>query len=296
MKAHPIALSALVENIGAFGTKGVANNSLLRNPFRTPMLIDQINFAIEMDVAANSGGDGGTTMQVEFSLGPLQLSRGYQPISAFCKTMDWAALAETNYLNWSNWIWRPAKPIYIPAGEYLVPTFYNAGLCSGTRDVRITYIGRSLPKGYADPKTVDLPWVTSFVGTTRAGGTDFTDQSNEIDLANPFTVPLNLYRMTGRVSNSSSSTQQDSMCQQSATVPVAAAYTFIRMVSSDNNVIICNDTPMHLVFGTPQALDIKTILEPNSFFRAFLIENYASIGGTSYTPVISILGDREVRL
>lgn len=99
-----------------------------------------------------------------------------------------------------SYSWRLKYPMYVPPGGVLVPTFEHLGQTHLSLHVDVIYVCNSLPASYKPPAKLMYPWVGSYSSksfdnfTATAAG---RDQSTELDLLNPFSVPLEVSRLVG---------------------------------------------------------------------------------------------------
>jgi hypothetical protein len=172
--------------------------------FRKPVLIDEIRFSI-------TGGDIpranlGAFVYVKLSLGQMYLMRDPVPVASLASFMsidDEEYPGESYGLginSVSTYRWRLPQPLYIEAGQYLLPVFSRAVNDPFPNETAIipfiSYAGRTVPPQAPRPKVIAVPYVAPFVTPLNPSGRYV--QSNERHLFNPFDKPLQIQRMTGR--------------------------------------------------------------------------------------------------
>lgn len=219
MQSDPIILSAQA-HLEPGSSAGV-NAAALKNPHDLPMELLWVRFSVYPDVPPIQGQTIlcsviGNVIGVKMDLGKVPVVDAGMPISCFgTERDDWdsdnmfvtysvptPAPATAVTVRHNIYTWRLKHPLLIPAGATLVPVFQHYGQVPFPVFVRVTYMCRSLeraPKG----KTRWVPWVTSW----RSKGFDVTndlletvryDESSELDIVNPFDVPVAVARLTGR--------------------------------------------------------------------------------------------------
>lgn len=203
--ADPVILfTTCVVEAGGNGSPDVAK---LTNPDHLPMEILEIRFRIyPTDTSVGSySAITGMAIGVKMDLGSIPVVDADFPISLFGSVRDSYEFGQSE-LTPSRAIpmtfaWRLAHPLYVPAGATLAPSFTHLGQSAFPVNVDVVYIAR-LATG-AKPAVVRVPWVTKYTSKSfdisQAAPAD-KDSSNSLDIANPFSVPLFLSRLVGRVS------------------------------------------------------------------------------------------------
>lgn len=253
-------------------------STLLSNPFFAPMWIDSINIYVD-----NSYQD---IIRTELRLGNAYLTAApvpslllFEPSTQFTRVYDDRA----SY-------WQLSRPLFIPQGQFLLPRFYHSGDGgTATQSVRVTYTGRSFEPGDPLPDEYWMPYVAPYVATTRAGGvSDFTDDSSESTLRNPFSESLEIVSLNGSLLPNNGS---------SFTGAVEFQQTQVRGVNQDSVVVIRDGTEFFTLFGNQNAFRTAFSLPPNGFIVLYLNENYASISAlnTAIHPRFSMVGYRKVK-
>jgi hypothetical protein len=215
---HPIALStsvtitnsATADQTISPGTAG------LTNPTRFGMFLDEIRIAATAKPASNTPPTVFPLayLSAQFTLGSWRLSDTHVPVLLYgsnSRAGDYTAYP--SYLSEASQpgtaaqsssvsgtiSWRLPKPLYIPPGDTLIPTFRRlAATYSGGRfdfRVRVTYLGRVVDM--FRPRLVDVPYVNFFRHPT--GTPARSSGIAERGFHNPFQGPLTIERFVGRV-------------------------------------------------------------------------------------------------
>lgn len=190
----PILFASPTTSVVA-GRSALADTGALSTKFRRPFWIDEIRlssyFITNTIVATNS-----YAMQARFKLGPYALSDRYIPfpnyapfLNIYNENFD-SFGGPDGYVAWYRW--KLPKPLFVPAGMTLVCDFFRPlGKTPATASADVAYAGRYLRGKEPTPAEVDVPWVTMFDPATDA----VFAQSSELDLYNPFQVPLSVQRL-----------------------------------------------------------------------------------------------------
>jgi len=275
----PILLSGVITPPGIGATQGLADSSLMQNPFNTPMWIDEVR------MRRVSGSGNSLDTHLKLTLGRIPVTHGFVPVGALGKRL--AGFTSNGDFDDPLYLtWRLPRPLLIPAGEYLVPMLYAASSASGWR---ISYAGRSLPKEFAIPPIVQVPYATPFVAATRVDPTDDTTQvSHETDLVNVFDVPLFVQRFVGRL-----------LVDSAWNAYASRELLMLRMYDSIGKILVRDETPFGHVFSELEdSWTVHTQLAPKGFYTATLLENYSLLarGAGAVQAAITLVGHREVDL
>lgn len=190
----------------ASGSIATPNMTELAYPFRKPVLIDEIRFDLYRDDPGGSESkfvNLGALVYVKLQLGQHYLMRDFVPIWLLGTLMTLEeeqgvdAYAATPVLV-SHYRWHLPEPLYVEAGQTLVPVFSsvpNAFASTAAINAQVSYAGRVVPPQTKRPSKIVVPYAAPFV--TTFGNT--YQQSNEYNLFNPFSAPIKVQRLTGRV-------------------------------------------------------------------------------------------------
>ncbi len=292
--ASPVHLSgSLVLTSGSSGTVPV---EALKNPMGQDMELLEVKFelsgALLGDVAAF-----GATIQCELSMGAYKLTNGAIPVWGFgrAENLDGELKVDsTDTKAFLSYSWRLPRPLFIPAGAVVTPSFSHAGLISSSINVRIGYSARTV---FTKPKKIYMPWVAKYNTKTfnpiSAAG---VDSSSELDLVNPNAEALNLQRFTGRALYLNSDGGSETAPQSFGT-----QYLMMRMVDSYGRPIVPNFTPFRSVFHALTRswdMDNGAQLDPGAFYKVTIRKDatsYESATGVgSGQAFITMVGWREL--
>lgn len=285
MQSDPIILSA--ETRLEPGSSSGVNTAALKNPHGLPMELLWVRFGIYpilpdslADIEGSfTGALTGMVVGVKMDLGKLPIVDSGVPINTFGTARDdWDVLnfffQETNVRIAHNiYTWRLKHPLYIPPGSTLVPLFQHYGQIPFPAVVRLTYMCRTLSAPKKDKK-LWVPWVTSwrsksfdFEASPNVDPTILYDESSELDIVNPFDVPVFVARFGGRQSLVSPDTNYQNS-ETSVTEPSFAPLAdsgdeniVLSIKSSTGDEIVKNDTH----FGGLFPLNLKVWDIPGSW-------------------------------
>lgn len=269
----------------------------MQNPFRTPMLIDEIRFR------TNALGffNGLMSSKVEILLGRSPLTNGMVPIGNLCKVLlDGNFGSDGGALPYFHHTWKLPKPLYVPPEELLTCRLHYSGEFGGsaTTVMQVTYAGRSLPSNFPRPKTQWLPWAAAFQTASLAltdGNSDETI-SDQADLVNPFDEPLRVQRFIGRTLRNNNLAANELGQQAGDQAP--STMTFVRAVDSFGNILVRDPTPFtHLFQFVDRTWTVNAVLPPKGFYLFQINRDYTiTVANTSFAHAISMVGYREVKV
>lgn len=179
--------------------------------------------------------------------------------------------------------WKFPKPFYLPSGSAFSVQLQRNG---GTKDqvyttninAHLTVRGMQVAENDAIQAMKNgrqngnpIPFMASYVPTT------FPNKSNNLDLANPFLIPLQLQRMTGRCVGTNT-------CQGVDTGNIATVKL------SDTRIVTAEPTGMLTMFGSTQlAWTFTRVLDPGEYISAEL----ATSNSAQSAPQVAIIGYRN---
>ena len=327
MNPHsPLLLQAQFTVPVAGGSFGLADSTKLENPFQAPMWLDEIRFRLPAAGAVSATlGLNWSSFRIELKLGETTITKGFVHMGLFGKVLN-DGIESANFKpqeslsTYQNspyvFTWRLPKPLFIPAREFLRPTFYfdpvmpNAGLVTN-QVVTLIYCCRPLPRGTPTPKTVQIPWVTFYqpVDIDTAAPVDRVDQSTPSDLYNPFDQDMHVQRFVGRLMGREYGENNEYMGLASANVNLTTGIpttgTFVSAQDSFNNILIRDPTPFaHVFSAVDRAWTVNCVLPPKGFYL-FTVDRLWAAFTSSATNVnqfnfnksvgISMVGWREVQ-
>lgn len=195
-------------------TDGIVPNASLANPLGLPMELLEVRFRLlprgaEGDAASLSG----LGLGVKMDLGKVPVVDAYMPVGTFGTSRDSYELQPYVYndveggslaLSFpSIFSWRLKYPCFIPANSALACVVRPLGQNQFPVSVDVAYIVRTWDMRRPIPATSKVPWASSYESkgfdyiTTAPAGSDV---SSNLDIINPFSVPLELARFGARVS------------------------------------------------------------------------------------------------
>lgn len=202
----PILFSTSFQTL-AEGGGAIPDTAELTSPFRRPMLIDEVRFSYISPLGVDATLAPSIRCKLVVGRTAITSTRdggGFVPIWAFGPRLggDKSIEAVTDAIFAANvkaghFRWRLPKPLFIPAGQSIVPSFYRQqdGL-GGTARVAVAVVGHQLgDAAKVTPAKVDVPFVAYYEQPVNQAASI----SSELDLVNPFRVPLNCQRFVFRI-------------------------------------------------------------------------------------------------
>jgi len=276
-------LLSIAENAGV--TPDMAD---LGYAFRRPIWIDEVRF---MCMIPNLAFAGGFSVRANLRLGRMQITGSrnnpFVPIWSFGTRQQPLGLVDQvvdTVANqcWSHFRWILPKPLYVPAGQILMSTFFRQADGGGAGGkVGVAYAGRTVAPGTPMPSKISVPYVGVYEPPAGAASAI----SSELDLVNPFLVPLKVQRFTMRVLDSTGAGLIKAENLQSG------ANRQITMKDSSGYDIVTDAAPMLEVgFGARRAWTFNRTLGPKERF----IVNYNNLAPSeSVFPTIAMVGWRD---
>lgn len=276
--------------VNANGTLGVLDVAKIKYPGNKAILIDQIVFA-------NQGPALGA-MQVSLKVGKLPITAGYVPVALFGEFANNPTNSTSAPNAWDVYNWRLPKPILVPAGEILDPTFFNQGKIglSTSLVVQITYFARVV-EPHEIPNQLWAPWVASWESVQRAGGADYTDQTTETDLYNNTESPLYVERLMGVIASLYPGAADRLLDSNQFYPEVGQSLITIQVVDSQGVPCVRDAVPFsHLFDQESYSWRAGSILPPGGYYLAFLDLDLSGVhvSYAGFTPMISLVGHREI--
>jgi len=188
-------------------------NEQLANPFGLPIEILAVRFRVYPIHSDNGGRQRtvGGSIKVKMDVGNAAIAADF-PISDFGTMrdtmesepiLDSVANDALSRVSPTTYDWRLKYPLFIPVGKVLATVFTPVGLNANPVRIEVLYIGRTWDMSKPIPSRVKVPWATSFESKTfeYATGVGVNGAvSPNLDIVNPFTAPLELQRLGGRIS------------------------------------------------------------------------------------------------
>lgn len=294
-KTHPVILAGRLPYVSdAFDIDTGKVVSLppqaLRNPYRTPILVDEIRWT--SGFSPNTG--------LELKIGNVYLTRGFVPYCIFGNRLSspFAQGAQT---------WRLPTPLFLCPGEEVTARFAlnNDGYIPG---MGIALAGRALDDCVSYPDTISVPYITYYRGPLNAQGANYIDDTSVTDLVNPFETPMRAQRFLGCVLQGATSGITNNLPENESLTSSALigfgdnttenAYYTVSMVDHLANPTVRNATTWASVFSSiDRSWLINTTLPPKGYYLATINAALSTApSGQSYQALIGLIGTREVRL
>lgn len=292
---HLTAVATLQSNTSGAGVNAVA----LKNPTNLPMEIYEIKFLLK-----STGAIAGHSVGCKLSMGNVPLTGGFVPIFSFgnCTYTLREAVGILQSNTYVSHTMRLSRPLYVPAGGAVIPSFHHKGYTQEDITVRISYSGRNLPADYR-PKRLFVPYVAAYSSKSFNSFSTVADSDNstETDLLNPFDVPLRIERFVGRMGlfDNSPNSENEAYVVGDVMIPdVLARYTTVRMVDSNGNQIIRDYTSFANAFNfSTRAWEVNFELPSKSFYTVFLRKAASTLTLSQYMnqAFVSMVGYRELQ-
>lgn len=324
----PLILTASV--ILAPGAEGAPNLASLTNPYGLPMELLEVRFSVAPTTNDGATGGGGYRqvtglgIGVKADLGTIAVTDADVPLSCFGSYRDavnsglststrssWAfdtsTLLAANVPNFVNtYGWRLKYPLYIPGGSTMNLSFHHLSQVQVPVKIWVTYHCRVRAKGYKPAKLM-VPWVCSYNSKSFQGvnaALADSDISSELDLLNPFQVPLEVTRLVGSYTFSPGGAASLSATpQEQLNLALPFQYTFVTATSSQGDEVIFSQTPFESLWPTAwRCWDLPdgTHFDPGQWLRfnltttAINFDPATNSAAGTYQYAISLVGYREV--
>ncbi len=252
------------------GSNGAVPAGALKNPMGQDMELLEIKFEISGANDDEFDEVFGGTIWCDLTMGGVKVTNGAIPVWNFGRSENFNGEQQTDSvddISFVSYSWRLPRPLFVPAGAALIPSFTHTGLIPAALNVRVGYSGRTV---VSRPKKIYVPWVAKYVSKSFNPVNDAgVDQSSELDLVNSNPEVLHLQRFTGRtlVVNS------DGTMEEGSPVYFGCQTLTVRMTDSYGRPIVRSYTPFCSVFSPltrSWELDDGTQLDPESFYRVQL--------------------------
>jgi|CXWL01.1.fsa_nt_gi hypothetical protein len=301
----PILLSSSLDL--ASGATGIPPLQSLQSPFREAMMIDSVKFLVRgllPSASPTTGYNFAGMVRTRFKMGRIELSHDFIPVGMYGPAIQdptatgtppeatQATFAEDGggvTYTLSHFRWILPRPLYVPAGSVLVPSIQRIlddGFPGTTLTIDVSYSGRRLAQDPL-PKEIDVPYVALFAPPETVPGVATSASSADINLVNPFLVPLHVQRLMGRIMNRT--TSPNLFDQLGGAVQVL-------MKDSYGQNMVRDFLPWNMVYDVNRrAWTINQVLKPKERY-------YASITGMTATATqfssafISMIGYRKETL
>jgi hypothetical protein len=274
--------------------KGLDETLALTNTDAAPMMVTGLRFR-ELLTGQGSGNFSIYNVSVRIKLGNSMLTNGFVPLSALCTPIDGA----TEVYGYSSW--RFVKPMILYPQERLHVEFQTLGGTGANSLVcRVGMVGWAGSTLSKLPVTREVPFATHYLGAFRNEKTagQFSEQSDESHLLNPFSVPLFAETFIGRFIDAGS---DYGGWGTAGTAPRWTAWRDcqIRLEDSTGASIQRTPVPFSAAFDLlRRRWPIQTWMPPKHFFIARIDGNYAAplTAGNVVAPLIGLIGYRTERV
>ncbi len=308
VQGEPLLLSA--SGTIAPNTGGTIPTLALANPDHKPMLLDELRFQVAL-----GGLPIGGVIGCDLKLGEIPLTGGFIPLWGFGKAenprQEYFQAAGTLAKGVCEYVWRLSRPLFIPGNLALVPKFSARSFIGRPVGVKVSFVGRQLP-AMTTPRILEIPYIASYESKQFVlDGSVQTDESSEDQLLNPFNVPLQIERFTGRymhfnpsgIGADGSVGLIDEIFDPGVGGTMAGLGIFdtilgVRMTNSLGEPIVRINTPFRHVFDAlTRSWEIPHEMAPLAYYKAYLTTGLPAITGYATTQFgiaqISMVGYRD---
>lgn len=299
------------------GAEVSPNLASLSNPYGLPMELLEVRWSVVASSTNASAFRGitGLGIGVKADLGKIAVIDSDVPISCFGSYRDMTdpvtqsglEISSSGVINGvSTYTWRLKYPLFIPGGTTLNMDFHHLAQEPVNAKVWVTYHCRVRPKGYKPAKLM-VPWVCSYSSkpfNVVAGEPADSDESSELDLINPFGVPLEVTRFvggytslvlgTGSFTNTASEATNSSQPRQ---------YTYVTMRTSQGDDVVFTPTYFEALWPSAwRAWDLPdgTMFDSNEWIKVTLTRPAIDYDPSTLSNqgislfAVSMVGYREV--
>ncbi len=294
--ASPVHLSA--STVMRSGTTGGVPAAALKNPMGQDMELLEIKFELSGFQDSSAHAIWGGTISAELVMGGHKITNGSIPVWNFSRAENLEGEYKsdtTDNLSFVSYSWRLPRPLFVPAGAVVTPTFSHNGLVPAAINVRVGYSARTV---FKKPKVIYLPWVAKYASKAfnpveNAG----VDNSTELDLVNSNAEVLHLQRFVGRTLFIG---DNGIVFGESRPASVGSQYLKMRMTDSYGRPIVRDFTTFRDVFGAltrSWEMDNGCELDPEAFYKVELRKDVMVISaatGGSLQAFVSMIGWREM--
>lgn len=301
--SSPLHLTATT-TLGSSSSGGV-NSISLKNPLGYAMEI--LGMKWQLRAPGNTEDTPnilGGIIGCKLDLGKWAITSGFVPVWNFGRTENLTNEVQFNVVDpdagsAQEYNWRLPRPLYVPAGAVLIPTFQHRGLIADPITIRISYEARSISPNAQTPKTIALPYVASYISSTFTGNEAGEAASVETDLVNPFQDPLILQRFIGRLQIFDAETLE--AAEANLAERVGHRLLYVKMRDMNGRDLIRNYTPFRMAFDSltrSWEMEHGEQMDPESFYSVLLRKDAATFN--PYTEnyliqaFISMVGWRNV--
>jgi len=216
----------------------------------------------------------------------------FVPLWNFCAPPNGSAIAveqESSVLGViqavSHYVWKLPKPLIVPRGSVLSSEFFRPiDTLPFVATVSVAYSGIYLPPTYKMTAEMAVPYVTLFEPAGATASSAFL--SSELDLVNPFLVPLHVQRFIGRI--------EDGVPPSQMFEVVSPSVPTVTMKDSWGNNVVRDFTAFATVFDSlRRAWTFGKVLNPKERYMVSLLNVTTALPVPVPRPMISMVGWRN---
>lgn len=179
------------------GAQASPNPLALKIPDAYPMYIHEIQMGYRIATSASSASVvSSDNLAVQFSLGSYKITNNFVPLGLFQDLWAGDLYGGANAQQAQFAHWKLGRPLFIPSGAVLLPTFRNIGQTTGNATAFVRYIASI---GDRPEPIVYLPYVTSWTSKAFTHDAADTDESAEDNLVNDGDTDLVLEKLSGAI-------------------------------------------------------------------------------------------------
>lgn len=293
------------------------NLAALTNPYGLPMELLEVRFSVYISNANDTGYNQttGQAVGVKMDLGKIAVVDTGVPMSGMSNYRDASdpnspsaifpttTATNTNYVQ--TYTWRLKYPLYIPGGTTLNVKFTNNALTPSDLQVTVTYHCRVMPRNFK-PRRLMVPWVCKYNAkafNVVANEAADSDESSELDLVNPFGVPLEMTRLVGNYTGLTLGSGGSLNYASEVVNPgQPRQFTYVNLRSSQGDELVFTNTPFEALWPSAwRAWDLPdgAVLEAGEWLKASILRpaiDYTPSAGLSGRSFFSITmtGYREI--
>ena len=260
---------------------GSVNTAALANPHGMAMELLEVRFRVFAENTSNNNflTLTGQAIGVKMDMGNIPIVDSAVPISQFGSFRDTSEFGSQQSASFNGALttpvmykWRLKYPLYVPAGAVVIPSFEHLGQNPFPVNVEVVYICRTVPEGQKIPSRLMVPWVSSYNSKSFDQLTSTaakSDQSSELDLLNPFKVPLEITKLTGRAALISTGVEGLDLAIEEQ-MQFRSRLATVRMRSSRGDDVVRTPTPFNGLFPLGwRAWDIagQWLMRPGEFYK-----------------------------
>lgn len=302
-------LSSSFDSIPVNGIKGPASSGCLNNFYNRPLWIRDITFSFDWTIPSRGvaqayGTPLGDAIRASVKIGNHPMTAGFIPVCLLGPVgnarSQTPALRTAAQVTHSTFTWRLPEPLWLPPNMPISMQIqhvndFTVASAAGDQTVQVAIRGIFDEKDTI-PETVDVPYATSFLtpvetdtsGATTGVAPPVVAQSAQTDLFNPFTVPLNVERLSFEISVASTGLDGATRANFAPTDAVSAQdqtggltsgqnygldrrYVTLKMVSGKGRGIINNYVPIGVAIpSVTRTWMMNAVLDPADYYVAFI--------------------------